>query len=71
MENNLEHFDANLCKKLFEFIYPDENNLTRKEIQAELQRFNINMTPIIAKLQMALNAFNESKKAQAVIRLLS
>jgi len=68
MENNLEHFDANLCDKLFDFIYPEENNLTRKEIQAELQRFNIDMRPAMAKLDMSLNAYDERQKAQAKLK---
>jgi hypothetical protein len=68
MENNLEHFDANLCEKLFDFIYQDEKNMTRKEVQAELQHFNIDMRPAIAKLDMALNAFNERQKAQAKLK---
>ena len=68
MENNLEHFDANLCEKLFDFIYPDEKNMTRKEVQAELQRFNIDMRPAMAKLDMALNACYERQKAQAKLK---
>lgn len=68
MENNLEHFDANLCENLFDFIYPDEKNMTRKEVQAELQRFNIDMRPAMAKLDMALNACYERQKAQAKLK---
>ena len=68
MGNNLEHFDANLCEKLFDFIYPDEKNMTRKEVQAELQRFNIDMRPAMAKLDMALNACYERQKAQAKLK---
>jgi hypothetical protein len=68
MGNNLEHFDANLCEKLFDFIYPDEKNMTRKEVQAELQRFNIDMRPAMAKLDMVLNACYERQKAQAKLK---
>jgi len=69
MKDNLKHFDANLCEKLFDFIYPDEENMTRKEVQAELQRLKIDMRPAIEKLNMALNFCNEKQKAQAELKI--
>jgi len=69
MKGNLEHFDANLCKKLFDFIYPDEGEMTRSEVQTELQRLNIDMKPIMEKLDMALNFYHQKQKAQAELRL--
>jgi len=65
MKDNFKHFDANLCEKLFDFIYPDEENMTRKEVQAELQCLKIDMRPAIEKLNMALNFCNEKQKARA------
>lgn len=69
MKDNLKHFDANLCEKLFDFIYPDEENMTRKEVQAELQRLKIDMRPAIEKLNMALNFCNQKQKAQAELKI--
>ena len=65
MKNNLEHFDTDLCEKLFNFIYPDQEDMDRKEVQRELQRLNIDMRPAKAKLEMALNAYSQSRKARA------
>ena len=69
MRNNLEHFDANLCEKLFDFICPDEKNMTRKEVQAELQHLNINMRAAKDKLDMALNAYYKKQEAQASLQI--
>lgn len=65
MKNNLEHFDTGLCEKLFNFIYPDQKDMNRKEVQRELQRLNIDMRPAKAKLEMALNAYSQSQDAKA------
>lgn len=69
MKDALKHFDTNLCKRLFDFIYPDEGEMTRGEVQAELQRLNIDMRPAIEKLDMALNFCGQKQKAQAELKI--
>lgn len=69
MKDALKHFDTNLCKRLFDFIYPDEGEMTRGEIQAELRRLNIDMRPAIEKMDMVLNFCSQKQKAQAELRI--
>lgn len=69
MKDALKHFDVNLCKMLFDFVYPDEGEMTRREVQAELQRLNIDMRPTIEKLYMALDFCDQKQKAQAELKI--
>jgi hypothetical protein len=64
MTNKFENFDSSLCDKLFDFIYPNEMNMTEKEVQAELQRLNIDTTASMNKIRTALQKANERRKAQ-------
>jgi len=68
MKKNLEHFDTDLCEKLFNFAYPDQKDMDRKDVQKELQRLNIDMRPVKAKLEMALNAYSQSQKARVELK---
>jgi len=68
MNNNLEHFNTDLCEKLFDFIYPDEADMTKKEVQAELQHLNIDIRPVKRKLELTLNAYYETQKAKVELK---
>ena len=68
MNNNLEHFNTDLCEKLFDFIYPDEADMSRKEIQAELQRLNIDIRPVKRKFELALNSHFQTQKAKGELK---
>jgi hypothetical protein len=68
MNNNLEHFDTNLCEKLFNFIYPDDADMSQKEVQAELRQLNIDIRPVKGKLELALNAYFETQKAKVELK---
>ena len=67
MSDNLEHFNTDLCEKLFDFIYPDEKNMTREEVQAELLRLKIDTRPVKAKLDLALNSHHQTQKAKSAL----
>ena len=54
MTNKFEQFDSSLCDKLFNFIYPDERNMTEEDVQAELQRLRIDTTDSMNKIRTAL-----------------
>jgi len=64
MADKFENFDDVLCDKLFSFIYPDEKNMTDEEVQAELQRLNIDTMAAMDKISFALQQANEREKAQ-------
>jgi hypothetical protein len=64
MTNKFKKFDRTLCDKLLSFIYIDESNMTDKEVQAELQRLNIDTTASMNKIRTALQKADERSKAQ-------
>lgn len=64
MKDKFENIDGVLCDKLFNFIYPDENNMTDEEIQAELQILKIDTRPAMDKIRFALTKASERKHAQ-------
>jgi hypothetical protein len=68
MNKDLENFDTKLWNNFFNFIYPDEENMTQAEVRAELQRSNIDIRSAMSKLNMALATFHEKQKAQAELK---
>ncbi len=49
-----------IAEKLLNFVYPDEKDMTYKEVKAELKRLNIDTSAAWAKLKKVL----DSKKPQ-------
>jgi len=64
MTKSFEHFDSDLCDKLFDFIYPDVSSMTDKEVEAELHRLKIDIRPAWDKVQMALEHSKEAERAR-------
>ncbi|KKL12185.1 hypothetical protein LCGC14_2538290, partial [marine sediment metagenome] len=64
MKDKFKKIDPVLCNKLFDFIYPNENNMTDEEIQAELKKLKINTTSAMDKIRDVLNKADERKQAQ-------
>jgi len=64
MTDKFAKLDRMLCDKLLSFIYTDESNMTDEEVQAELQRLNIDTTASMNKILTALQKANERIKAQ-------
>jgi len=64
MTKGFEHFNNDLCDKLFDFIYPDESSMSDKEVEAELQRLGIDVRPAWDKIQMALHYCKETERAR-------
>ena len=64
MTKSFEHFDSDLCDKLFDFIYPDESSMSDKEVEAELQRLKIDIRPAWDKVQMALSQSQDAAEAK-------
>ena len=65
MTKSFEHFDSDLCDKLFDFICPDESRMSAKEIDAELQRLGIDVRPAWEKIQMALARSEQAERARS------
>ncbi len=68
MNKNSENYDAELWSNFFDFVYPDERNMTRAEVQKELQRLNIDIRSAMSKLNLALATFHNKQKAQAELK---
>lgn len=64
MRRGFEHFSNDLWDKLFDFIHPDESSMSDKEVEAELQRLEIDIRPAWNKIQMALNQEKEAERAR-------
>jgi len=64
---NLERFDDHTWKKFFAFLLPDEKNMTRHEIEAELQHLGIDTRPGLAKVQQGLKKMAAAREARAAL----
>lgn len=69
MTKNAENFNDDLCYQLLDFIYSDEESMTSKEVQAELQSLRIDMRPALSKLHMELQSFRQRQLAQETLEL--
>jgi hypothetical protein len=61
---NIEDYDEHVWERLFEFVFPDEKKLSRKEVQSELQKRGVDIRPAWDKIQMALNYSKETERAR-------
>ncbi len=61
---NIEDYDDIMWENLFEFVFPDEKNLSRKEVQSELLKLDIDIRPAWDKIQMALEYSKEAERAR-------
>jgi len=62
---NISDFDERVWSRFFDFVFPDEKNLTRDQVQAELRQQGIDLRPARAKLASALKHARESQEARA------
>ena len=64
---NMNHFGDRAWNRFFDFVFPDERNLGRQGVQAELKRLGIDMGPSLAKLSRMLEQTRESQDARAAL----
>lgn len=62
---DLDRFDEHVWRKFFTFLIPDERNMTRQEVEAELLYLGIDTRPGWAKLQCALRQIEAAREARA------
>ncbi len=60
-----ERTDDRKWRKLFTFILPNEQEMTREEVQAELRHLGIDTRPGLARVQQALARSAKSRQARA------
>ena len=64
---NPERFDDRTWQRLFTFLVPDEKNMSRQEVDAELQHLGIDTRPGFAKIQQALKRMAATREARAAL----
>lgn len=62
-----DDFDKPVWDRFFDFIFPDEEAMTRAEVQAELRQLGIDIRPSLTKLRQALQTAQESEDAMAAM----
>ena len=64
---NIEDYDEHVWERLFEFVFPDDKKLSRKEVQVELQKRGIDIRSAWDKIQMALEYSKEIECARVAL----
>jgi hypothetical protein len=62
---NISDFDERVWNRFFGFVFPDERDLPREQVQAELRQQGIDLRPARAKLASALKHARDSQEARA------
>jgi hypothetical protein len=60
-------FDECVWSRFFDFVFPDEETMTRAEVQAELRRLGVDLRPSLGKLRQALGHVHDSRDARAAL----
>ena len=63
----ISEYDDRVWSRFFDFVFPDEQELTREQVQAELRDSGVDMRPTLAKLQGMLRNIRESEDARAAL----
>lgn len=66
---NLEHYDERVWSRFFDFVFQDEENMSRSEVQKELSRMHIDMRQAKEKLHRALRHARDSQVAIASLQV--
>ncbi len=61
---SMNHFADSVWSRFFDFVFPYERDLTRKQIEAELMQSGVDMRPSLAKLGRVLNQAHRSHEAR-------
>jgi hypothetical protein len=64
---NINDFDDRVWGLFFDFVFTDERNLTRVQVQAELRQQGIDLRDAQAKLASALRHARETQEARATL----
>lgn len=63
----ISEYDDRVWSRFFDFVFPDEQELAREQVQAELRDSGVDMRPTLAKLQGMLRNIRESEDARAAL----
>jgi hypothetical protein len=60
-------YDDSVWERVFDFTFPDERDMTREQVQAELHRLGIDIRPAISKIHEALAHAREAREARETL----
>ena len=66
-----DRFDERTWRKLLAFLLPDESDMTRQEVEAELQHLGVDTRPGLAKIQRALKQAEARREAPGARRRIT
>jgi len=64
---SLNHFDSTVWSRFLDFVFPDERNLSREDVQAELRRLRLDVQPSLEKLSRILQHARELEDARVAL----
>ncbi len=64
---SIGEYDERVWSQFFDFIFPDEQELTREQVQTELRDSGIDMRPALSKLQGMLQKSREAEAGRAAL----
>ncbi|HUT57749.1 MAG TPA: hypothetical protein VNA25_07840 [Phycisphaerae bacterium] len=64
---SLDRFDERVWRRFFDFVFPDERQLTREQVQEDLSRAGIDLGPALKAIGQALKHAREAHDARAAL----
>jgi len=64
---SINEYDDHVWSRFFDFVFPDERDLTQEQVQADLRDSGVDMRPALSKLQRMLQRDRESRDARAAL----
>ena len=58
----MKEYDDHVWNRFVDFVFPQERNLTREQVQAELREQGIDISPSITRLASILKQARESRR---------
>lgn len=62
---DVDRFDDRTWKRLLAFLVPDEGNMTRSAVEAELQHLGVDTRPGLARIERTLKQVAATREARA------
>ena len=61
-------FDSDSFRRLFDFVYPDEEHMLPDDVEKELNRLHIDIGPIMSRLEIKLSSLRQRQEAQQKLK---
>ncbi len=64
---SINKYDNRVWNAFFDFVFPDDRDLTRAQVQTDLRDSGIDMRPALKKLQGILRKAREAETGRAAL----